>query len=664
MFEKILIANRGEIACRVIRTAQKLGIATVAVYSDADAQAQHVKLADEAVYIGESPAAQSYLQIERIIEAAKSTGAQAIHPGYGFLSENDQFAFACQDNNIVFIGPPVDAILAMGLKATSKALMEKAGVPLTPGYHGTNQDSAFLKQQADDIGYPVLIKASAGGGGKGMRLVERSEDFLSALASCKSEARSSFGNEDVLIERYVVQPRHIEVQVFGDTHGNYVHLFERDCSVQRRHQKVLEEAPAPKMPEDKLEAMRQAAIDAARAVNYVGAGTVEFIVEQDGTAYFMEMNTRLQVEHPVTEMITGQDLVEWQLRVAFGEPLPKQQQELQIHGHALEARVYAEEPEKGFIPAIGQISYLHYPAQNEAVRVDSGIVEGDEISTYYDPMIAKLIVWGKNREAALTQMHHALGQFHVDGLGNNIAFLDRLVLCDSFKNANLDTGLIQREEEFLLKPATELNSTLVVSAAFIELLSRLAQNPSASNPVWQTNAFWRLNLQSGQTIKLQCNDKTLNIQFAAQEHGFVAQYEGQTFELEGQLLDAHTLQFKLAGKQQKLAFSQTEHGITLFQNGQSYKFTYLKPVFNQEDEQGAENNLTAPMPGVITQVLVAANDKVKKDDVLMTLEAMKIEYSIRAPHDGIVASSYFQAGDQVKAGDELVEFQPLAEEVA
>jgi 3-methylcrotonyl-CoA carboxylase alpha subunit len=423
MFEKILIANRGEIACRVIRTAKKLGIATVAVYSDTDAQAQHVKLADEAIYIGESPAAQSYLQIDRIIQAAKTTGAQAIHPGYGFLSENDQFAEACQANNITFIGPPVAAILAMGLKATSKALMEKAGVPLTPGYHGTNQDADFLKQQADNIGYPVLIKASAGGGGKGMRLVERSEDFLSSLASCKSEARSSFGNEDVLIERYVIQPRHIEVQVFGDTHGNYVHLFERDCSVQRRHQKVLEEAPAPQMQEDKLEAMRQAAIDAARAVNYVGAGTVEFIVEQDGTAYFMEMNTRLQVEHPVTEMITGQDLVEWQLRVAFGEPLPKQQHELQIHGHALEARVYAEEPEKGFIPAIGQISYLHYPEQSDCVRVDSGIVEGDEISTYYDPMIAKLIVWGKNREAALTQMHHALGHFHVDGLGNNIAFL-------------------------------------------------------------------------------------------------------------------------------------------------------------------------------------------------------------------------------------------------
>jgi len=664
MFEKILIANRGEIACRVIRTAKKLGIATVAVYSDADAQSQHVKLADEAIYIGESPAAQSYLQVDRIIQAAKSTGAQAIHPGYGFLSENDQFALACKDNNIVFIGPPVEAILAMGLKATSKALMEKAGVPLTPGYHGTNQDAAFLKQQADSIGYPVLIKASAGGGGKGMRLVERSEDFLSSLASCKSEARSSFGNEDVLIERYVIQPRHIEVQVFGDTHGNYVHLFERDCSVQRRHQKVLEEAPAPKMPEDKLETMRQAAIDAARAVNYVGAGTVEFIVEQDGTAYFMEMNTRLQVEHPVTEMITGQDLVEWQLRVAFGEPLPKQQHELQIHGHALEARVYAEEPEKGFIPAIGQISYLHYPEQNDAVRVDSGIVEGDEISTYYDPMIAKLIVWGKNREAALTQMHHALGQFHVDGLGNNIAFLDRLVLCDSFKNANLDTGLIQREEAFLLKPSAEINAELVVSAALIELLTRQAQNPVANNSVWQQKSFWRLNQQNAHTVQLQRNNITLKVRFNTQDQGFVAHYNGQQFAVQGQFIDAHTLALQLNAKQQKLAFSQNENGITLFHNGQTHSFDYIKPDYQQQDEQGAENNLTAPMPGVITQVLVAANARVKKDDVLMTLEAMKIEYSIRAPFDGIVASSYFQAGDQVKAGDELVEFEALTEEVA
>ena len=664
MFEKILIANRGEIACRVIRSAKKLGIATVAVYSDADAQSQHVKLADEAIYIGESPAAQSYLQIDRIIQAAIDTGAQAIHPGYGFLSENDQFAEACQANNITFIGPPVAAILAMGLKATSKALMEKAGVPLTPGYHGSNQDAEFLKQQADGIGYPVLIKASAGGGGKGMRLVERSEDFLGSLASCKSEAKSSFGNDEVLIERYVINPRHIEVQVFGDSHGNYVHLFERDCSVQRRHQKVLEEAPAPLVSQDKLDAMRQAAIDAARAVDYVGAGTVEFIVEQDGTAYFMEMNTRLQVEHPVTEMITGVDLVEWQLRVAFGEPLPKQQDQLKIHGHAIEARVYAEEPEKGFIPAIGQISYLHYPEQNQHVRVDSGIVQGDEISTYYDPMIAKLIVWGENREAALLQMHHALGQFHVDGLGNNIAFLDRIIRCDSFKNAELDTNLIQREDEFLFKNIPSLKPELVVATALTELLLRFSKNKPASNPVWQSETLWRVNISPSYAIKLKLDEALFQVNLSAEKEGFVAEYQGEKFHISGQLLNANTAHFSINGKQDKIAFSQNAQGLTIFKNGQSHKFAYLNQKFSTEDAQSTEGNLKAPMPGVITQVLVAANDQVKKDDVLMTLEAMKMEYSIRAPHDGIIAASYFQAGDQVKAGDELVEFQARVEEVA
>ena len=664
MFEKILIANRGEIACRVIRSAKKLGIATVAVYSDADAQSQHVKLADEAIHIGESPAAQSYLQIDRIIQAAIDTGAQAIHPGYGFLSENDQFAEACQANNITFIGPPVAAILAMGLKATSKALMEKAGVPLTPGYHGSNQDAEFLKQQADGIGYPVLIKASAGGGGKGMRLVERSEDFLGSLASCKSEAKSSFGNDEVLIERYVINPRHIEVQVFGDSHGNYVHLFERDCSVQRRHQKVLEEAPAPLVSQDKLDAMRQAAIDAARAVDYVGAGTVEFIVEQDGTAYFMEMNTRLQVEHPVTEMITGVDLVEWQLRVAFGEPLPKQQDQLKIHGHAIEARVYAEEPEKGFIPAIGQINYLHYPEQNQNVRVDSGIVQGDEISSYYDPMIAKLIVWGENREAALLQMHHALGQFHVDGLGNNIAFLDRIIRCDSFKKAELDTNLIQREDEFLFKNIPSLQPELVVATALTELLLRFSKNKPASNPVWQSETLWRVNISPSYAIKLKLDEALFQVNLSAEKEGFIAEYQGAKFHISGQLLNANTAHFNINGKQDKIAFSRNIHGITIFKNGQSHKFGYLNQKFSSEDAQSTEGNLKAPMPGVITQVLVAANDQVKKDDVLMTLEAMKMEYSIRAPHDGIISASYFQAGDQVKAGDELVEFQALVEEVA
>lgn len=663
MFEKILIANRGEIACRVIRTAKKLGIATVAVYSDADAHAQHVKLADEAVYIGQSPATQSYLQADRIIQAAIDTGSQAIHPGYGFLSENDQFALACQQHKIYFIGPPVDAILAMGLKATSKALMEKAGVPLTPGYHGTNQDAEFLKQQADEIGYPVLIKASAGGGGKGMSLVERSEDFLYYLALCKREAKSSFGNDDVLIERYVTQPRHIEVQVFGDTHGNYVHLFERDCSVQRRHQKVLEEAPAPQMPSEKLDAMRQAAIDAARAVDYVGAGTVEFIVEQDGTAYFMEMNTRLQVEHPVTEMITGEDLVEWQLRVAYGEPLPKLQHELQIHGHALEARIYAEEPDKGFLPAIGKINYLRYPTQNQYVRVDSGIVEGDEITTFYDPMIAKLIVWGKNREAALIQMQHALSHFHVDGLGNNIAFLEKIVRCDSFKQANLDTNLIQREEQFLFSPAN-IKPELVVATAFIEFLSKMQNNQSTQKQLWLAQPLWRSNVTYQHSIKLNFINQNIQINFSAAEHGFNAEFNGQQYHIKGQLTDYHTANIQIGGIQQKLAFNRGLQGITLFNAGQSYKFSYLRQDYNQTDSQSEQGHLKAPMPGVVTQLLVGANHTVKKDDVLLTLEAMKMEYTIRAPKDGVILDAYFQVGDQVKAGDELVDFQATEGEVA
>lgn len=662
MFEKILIANRGEIACRVIKTAKKLGIATVAVYSDADKNAQHVKQADEAIYIGASPAAQSYLQVDRIIQAALDTGSQAIHPGYGFLSENDQFALACEKNGITFIGPPVDAILKMGLKATSKQLMENAGVPLTPGYHGSNQDPDFLKQQADQIGYPVLIKASAGGGGKGMSLVEKSDDFLASLASCKREAKASFANDDVLIERYVVNPRHIEVQVFGDQHGNYVHFFERDCSVQRRHQKVLEEAPAPKMPEDKLSVIRQAAVDAAKAVNYVGAGTVEFIVEQDGTAYFMEMNTRLQVEHPVSEMITGVDLVEWQLRVAFGEPLPKQQDQLKINGHAIEARVYAEEPEKGYLPAIGQISYLHYPEQNQNVRIDSGIIQGDEITTFYDPMIAKLIVWGENRQAALVQMQHALGQFYVDGLGNNIAFLDRIIRSESFKTANLDTNLIQREDDFLFKKIATASPDTKVAAAFIALLLKFSAVPN--NPIWQNHKLWRVNLNSSYTVKLEYLNETIQVEFTQEQNTYLAKFQDQTFEISGELADKNTLSLMINGKQIKQAFNQNQDGLTLYQNGQSFIFGYIKQNFAAADTQDNEANLKAPMPGVITQVLVEKNATVKKDDVLITLEAMKIEYSIRAPRDGVISQAFFQVGDQVKAGDELVEFEPISEDAA
>lgn len=655
MFRKILIANRGEIACRVIKTCKNLGIATVAVYSDADKNAQHVKQADEAVHIGESQVSKSYLLMDKIIEVAKATGAEAIHPGYGFLSENDQFAKACADNGIVFIGPPVEAILAMGLKATSKALMEKANVPLTPGYHGENQDPAFLKEQADRIGYPVLIKASAGGGGKGMSLVERAEDFLESLSSCKREALSSFGNDDVLIERYIVNPRHVEVQIFGDSFGNVVHLFERDCSVQRRHQKVIEEAPAPNISEDKLAQMRTAAINAGRAVGYVGAGTVEFIVEQDGTAYFMEMNTRLQVEHPVTEMITGVDLVEWQLRVAYGEPLPKSQDELTSTGHALEARIYAEIPEQGYLPATGKIIHLSYPDVTDSVRIDSGIVAGDEITTFYDPMIAKLIVWGKNRDEAIGKLRHALSQTHIDGLGNNIAFLERILRTNSFKDVKLDTNLIAREEEFLLRPTIQVDDELIAKTAFIKLLSGLGKGS-----IWQKSSLWRLNAPTTQTVKIVHQDETHVVTFSHDKDVWIANIGNKSFTLTGSLTDDHTADITIDGKRQSVAFSQSADGVTVFDDrfgANAIKFTHPKADYGTDDD-GDSGGLTAPMPGVIVDVRVSSGQSVSKDEILLTMEAMKIVYTIKAPEDGTVSEVYYQAGDQVKAGDELVAFTP------
>src|SRR6218665_3224801 len=468
MFKKILIANRGEIACRVVATARRMGVQTVAVYSDADTHAQHVQACDEAVLIGGSAPKDSYLRWERILEAARATGAEAIPPGYGFLSENEDFANACAAAGLVFIGPPASAIRAMGLKAESKQLMEKAGVPLVPGYHGAGQDPAMLHAEADRIGYPVLIKASAGGGGKGMRLVEKSEDFAAALESCKREAINSFSNDAVLIEKYVLRPRHIEIQVFGDTHGNCVYLFERDCSVQRRHQKVLEEAPAPGMTQALRQQMGNAAVAAAKAVGYVGAGTVEFIAEQDGRFYFMEMNTRLQVEHPVTEAITGQDLVEWQLRVAAGEPLPLKQAEPRMYGHAIEARICAENPEAGFLPATGSLHVARWPAHGSFergnVRLDAGVGEGDAISPYYDSMGAKLIVWGEGRAQAPARAGAALRDSHIVGLQTNVAFLRRCAATKSFSEADLDTGLIERERAALFD---QPGLPLAISAAAV-----------------------------------------------------------------------------------------------------------------------------------------------------------------------------------------------------
>ncbi|HOI53021.1 MAG TPA: acetyl-CoA carboxylase biotin carboxylase subunit, partial [Azonexus sp.] len=528
MFNKILIANRGEIACRVIKTARRMGIRTVAVYSEADANARHVRMADEAVLLGPAAARESYLVADKIIEACQRTGAQAVHPGYGFLSENEEFAEALAQAGLVFIGPPASAIRAMGSKSEAKKLMGTAKVPLTPGYHGDDQRPTLLHAEAEKIGYPVLIKAAAGGGGKGMRLVEKSEDFPDALASCKREALSSFGDDHVLIEKYITKPRHVEIQVFADTLGNCVYLFERDCSVQRRHQKVLEEAPAPGMREARRREMGEAAVAAAKAVGYVGAGTVEFIANQDGSFFFMEMNTRLQVEHPVTEMITGQDLVEWQLRVAAGQPLPLKQEQLEIRGHALEARIYAEDASKGFLPATGKLVRLVPPAESINVRVDTGVEEGDEITPFYDPMIAKLIVWDGTRDGALARMRKALADYRVAGLTTNIDFLSRLVACPAFAKADLDTGLIERQKDFLFPAAQPVPRDALLVATVGELLweqhaaKQAAQHSGDPFSPWHARDGWRMNLSAARTISFMDGETLVDVQ---------VRYRGERWEI-------------------------------------------------------------------------------------------------------------------------------------
>ncbi|MCW5596538.1 MAG: acetyl/propionyl/methylcrotonyl-CoA carboxylase subunit alpha [Rhodocyclaceae bacterium] len=664
MFSKILIANRGEIACRVIKTARRLGIRTVAVYSEADAGARHVRLADEAVLIGPAAARESYLVAERILEAAQKTGAEAVHPGYGFLSENDVFAEACAAAGIAFIGPPPAAIRAMGSKSAAKALMEQAGVPLVPGYHGDNQDAAFLEQAAGRIGYPVLIKASAGGGGKGMRIVEQAADFAAALASCQREAASSFGDDRVLIEKYLVRPRHIEIQVFGDTQGNCVYLFERDCSVQRRHQKVLEEAPAPGMPAARRTAMGQAAVEAAKAVGYVGAGTVEFIAEQDGQFFFMEMNTRLQVEHPVTEMITGLDLVEWQLRVASGEPLPLAQEQIALRGHAIEARIYAEDPDKGFLPSTGRLIHLAPPAESLNVRIDTGVEQGDEITPHYDPMIAKLIVWDVDRDRALARMLQSLAQYRVVGVASNVDFLSRLVACPAFANADLDTGLIERERAFLFPEDVTAPAEVFLVAALAELLREenaaraAAAGDRDPHSPWHLRDGWRLNASFRRPLLFRFGEveKTVAVGYARGEYELTL--DGISTTARGERTGNGTLRIELGGMRLPATVIASGEKRHVFLHGRAWQLVCVDPLYHAGEGIGEGGGLAAPMPGKVISLIARPGSEVDKGAPLLILEAMKMEHTIAAPAKGTLKAFRFDVGDSVDEGAELVDFEP------
>jgi 3-methylcrotonyl-CoA carboxylase alpha subunit len=659
MFKKILIANRGEIACRVAATARRLGIRTVAVYSQADAQSQHVAMCDESVLIGPAPAKESYLKMERIISAARDTGAEAIHPGYGFLSENEAFAAACEASDIVFIGPPASAIRAMGSKSAAKALMEKARVPLVPGYHGERQESDFLRQQADAIGYPVLLKASAGGGGKGMRIVERSEDFEAALASCKREAINSFGDDRVLVEKYLQRPRHIEIQVFADTQGNYVYLFERDCSVQRRHQKVLEEAPAPGMTPERRQAMGEAAVNAARAVGYVGAGTVEFIANQDGSFYFMEMNTRLQVEHPVTELITGTDLVEWQLRVAAGEPLPLQQQDVHIDGHAIEARIYAENPEKGFLPSTGTLLHLRLPdAVNFAqghVRIDAAVRQGDAITPHYDPMIAKLIVHGDDRSQALARMQQALNAIEIVGPSTNVAFLSRLIATPAFAGAELDTGLIERHHALLFPPAD------AVPVEMLALwLAKLMASDTARHDPWDSAQGWRLNGSYRRTLRFECDDQDFELNLEYSRDGWRMTNQSQQALLNHIAIDQADVSIQIDGRHLSGRVVRDDDRFHVFWQGQHRVISWSDPIAHAGESESEGGRLTAPMPGKIVQLMVDEGASVEKGAPLLIMEAMKMEHTISAPANGKVEALHYAVGDQVAEGAQLLSFAPEA----
>ena len=641
MFSKILIANRGEIACRVIRTARQLGIATVAVYSDADAHSMHVAMADEAYHIGAAPARESYLRADAILDVCKRAGAQAVHPGYGFLSENAAFADACAEAGVVFIGPPAASIRAMGGKSEAKALMQQAGVPLVPGYHGEDQSPELLEYEAGRIGYPVLIKASAGGGGKGMRVVREAADFAAELAGAKREALSSFGDERVLIERYLTHPRHVEIQVFADRHGACLYLAERDCSVQRRHQKVIEEAPAPGLSAEMRRAMGEAAVAAARAVGYVGAGTVEFIVEGDSFA-FMEMNTRLQVEHPVTEAITGLDLVEWQLRVASGEALPITQDQVQLNGHAFEARLYAEDPLRNFLPSVGRLVHLVLP--EDRARIDAGVRSGDEITAFYDPMIAKIITHGPDRAVALHRLERALAACEVVGVQTNLGLLRGIAAEPAFAAGDVETGFIGARPH-LLEAAAAPDPVAVAAAALAILVPGAAQ----ADP-WAAQDGWQLNLPSQRRVSLTCGDVSFDIMATPGIHGWALTWEGQTVRAES--VEGGV---RIDGVRHRLTVLRDGLSVVVIRDGVNLVFVLPDLLSPPKAAHAGSGRVLAPIPGRVVSVLVNAGDSVTQGQTLVVLEAMKMELALTAPQDGVVRMINVAAGDMVSDGAELVE---------
>ena len=663
MFEKLLIANRGEIACRVARTARQMGIPTVAVYSDIDRNALHVKRCTESVSIGGATALESYLDAGKILQAAEQSGATAIHPGYGFLSENAEFAEICARNDITFIGPAPRSIRIMGSKSAARQCMAGADVPVLAGYDGPDQSGPALTREAGNIGFPLLIKAVSGGGGKGMRRVGKPEDFAGSLASVQRESRSAFGDERVILEKYLAQARHIEIQVFGDRHGNWVHLFERECSLQRRNQKIIEESPAAGMTGSLRKDMTEAAIACAEAIRYVGAGTVEFLLAPDHSFYFMEMNTRLQVEHPVTEMITGLDLVEWQIRVAAGHPLPREQSEILLSGHAIEARIYAESPEQGFLPAPGKVHYLEQPETNAGTRVDTGVQSGDEISVYYDPMIAKLIVWAETRHEAVSGIAKALQDYHVLGLDNNIPFLQRLIHHSAFKNGNYHTRFVENHmEELLAGSRRDFNRALMLAGSYF----LLAKNPPDPFPdpghcdrwsPWKKNDLWHNGLKRNLSVVLEHRSESHTVRISSHSGGLLFHLPEESVEARLPEITAHRISLHTAGGKFTGVMATAGSVLFLRHRNEHYRFTHLDRRLGGPSTAHSANSLNAPMPGSVVSISVEEGQTVREGEPVMVIEAMKMEHQIRAPRPGKVRSIHFAEGDQVTEGQALLEIR-------